>query len=51
MLVTFLESNDIDLPFPGIGEPQAADLRARLKTFAQDWERTEADVYDKDPAR
>jgi hypothetical protein len=51
VLVTFLESNGIDLPTRGIDETPAADLRARLKTFAEDWERPEADIYDKDPAR
>lgn len=51
VLVTFLESNGIDLRARGIDETQAADLRARLKTFAEDWERPEADIYDKDPAR
>ncbi len=35
----------------GIGESQAADLRARLKTFAEDWERPEASIYDEIPAR
>ena len=35
----------------GIDEVQAADLRARLKTFAEDWERPEAAIYDEDPAR
>lgn len=41
----------IDLRFVGIDETQAADLRARLKTFAEDWERPEAAIYDEDPAR
>ncbi len=35
----------------GITEAQAADLRARLKTFAGDWDRPEASIYDEDPAR
>jgi hypothetical protein len=51
VLVTFLESNGVDLRARGIDEAQAADLRARLKTFAEDWERPEANIYDKDPAR
>jgi hypothetical protein len=51
VLVTFLESNAVDLRERGIDETQAAELRARLKTFAEDWERPEADIYDKDPAR
>ena len=35
----------------GISEDQAAELRARLKTFAEDWERPEASIYDEIPAR
>jgi len=45
------QSNGIDLEDRGIDEPQAADLRARLKTFAEDWNRPEADIYDEDPRR
>ncbi len=41
----------VDLRERGIGKAQAADLRARLKTFAGDWERPEADIYDENPAR
>jgi len=51
VLVTFLESNGVDLQTRGIDEAHAAELRARLKTFGEDWERPEADIYDKDPAR
>jgi len=35
----------------GIDEVQAADLRSRLNTFAEDWERPEAAIYDETPAR
>ena len=35
----------------GIDEVQAADLRSRLSTFAEDWERPEAAINDEDPAR
>ena len=48
VLVTFLESKEIDLRERGISEEQAADLRSRLKTFAEDWDRPELDVYDED---
>lgn len=41
----------VDLQGRGLGETQAAELRARLKTFAEDWERPEADIYDQVPAR
>ena len=41
----------VDLRSRGISETQASDLRARLKTFAEDWDRPEAAIYDEDPAR
>ena len=41
----------VDLRSRGITEAQARDLRARLKTFVEDWERPEAAIYCKDPAR
>ena len=41
------ESNGLDLRALGINRSQAADLRRRLKTFAEDWERPEANIYDK----
>ena len=44
-------NSGVDLPARGIDETQAAELRARLKTFTSDWERPEADIYDQDPAR
>lgn len=46
VLVTFLPPHRIDLKAQGIDEFQAADLRARLKTFAADWDDAEMDVYD-----
>ena len=36
----------VDLPENGIGPEQAADLRSRLRTFREDWERPEMDAYD-----
>ncbi len=41
----------VDLPSRMIDGTQAADLRARLKTFSEDWDRPENDVYDQSPAR
>ncbi len=41
----------VDLRSRGISEAQASDLRARLMTFAEDWDRPEAAIYDEDPAR
>lgn len=36
----------IDLHERGIDEAQAAEMRARLASFAEDWESPEMDVYD-----
>ena len=46
VVVTFLMEGEIDLEECGISEVQAADLRARLQTFAEDWERPEMGAYD-----
>jgi hypothetical protein len=46
VLVTFLDSHRVDLRAHGIGEAHAAELRARLSTFATDWDGAEMDVYD-----
>lgn len=46
VLVTFLEPKVIDLRARGIDQAQAADLRARLATFAEDWESPEMSIYD-----
>ena len=46
VLVTFVDPGNIDLRAQGIDEPQAADLRARLATFIDDWASPEMDVYD-----
>ena len=46
VIITFLESGPIDLRARGIDETQAADLRARLKAFTEDWDSPEMDVYD-----
>jgi hypothetical protein len=43
---TFPIPNHIDLQARGIDEEQAADLRARLTTFAEEWDSPEMDVYD-----
>ena len=42
------EMQDTTLSKYGIDRQQAADLRHRLATFAEDWERPEMDVYDSD---
>ena len=43
--------NAVDLRERGIDELQAADLRRRLATFAEDWERPEMSDYDELPPR
>lgn len=46
VIVTFLPAKSIALSALGIDEVHAADLRARLQTFAEDWEHSEMDIYD-----
>ena len=46
VIVTFLAPVPIDLRTRGIDETQAADLRASLATFAEDWDSPEMDIYD-----
>jgi hypothetical protein len=46
VIVTFLAPKLIDLTALGVDEDQARDLRARLQTFIEDWERPEMDAYD-----
>lgn len=46
VIVTFLPSNTIDLQERGIDEAQAADIRARLAAFAENWDNPEMNVYD-----
>ncbi len=43
--------NGVDLWSRGIEKVHAAGLRARLVTFAEDWNRPEADIHDEDPPR
>jgi hypothetical protein len=52
VIVTFLTSPAPDLAARGIDEAHAADLRARLRTFAPDWDKPDMDIYnDYDAAR
>jgi len=41
----------IDLRERGIDDREAADLRRRLATFAEDWDRPEMAAYDELPPR
>ena len=46
VIVTFLPEGAVNLSERGIDEAQAASLRARLSTFAEDWEAPEMGAYD-----
>ena len=46
VVVTFLPPGAVDLREHGIDKAQAAELRARLACFAEDWESPEMSVYD-----
>ena len=46
VIVTFLDPKLIDLRSRGIDEVHAAELRARLASFAEDWDSPEMDIYD-----
>ena len=46
VLVTFLPEGAANLAEHGIDEAQAANLRARLSAFAEDWELPEMGAYD-----
>jgi len=46
VIVTFVPEGSIDLSDRGIDEIAAANLRARLQAFAEDWELPEMGAYD-----
>lgn len=47
VIVTFLSTHSsVDLPSRSINQEQAASLRARLRSFAEDWERPDMAAYD-----
>lgn len=46
VIVTFLSTGTVDLASRGITPEQAADLRARLKSVEEDWQRPDMDAYD-----
>ncbi|HBB93979.1 MAG TPA: hypothetical protein DC054_01190 [Blastocatellia bacterium] len=46
VIVTFVSENSIDLSDRGLDEAAAANLLARLHTFADDWDRPEMGAYD-----
>ena len=52
VIVTWVEPvHTVDLRDRGINESQAADLRNRLITFANDWDSPEMNIYDELPPR
>ena len=46
VIITFLIPPAIELITRGIDETQAADLRARLRTFAVEWDDPAMDIYN-----
>jgi len=46
VIVTFVPEGAVDLSGRGINEIAAANLRARLQAFAEDWDRPEMGAYD-----
>ncbi len=46
VIVTFIPKDSVELAERGIDESHASNLRARLQTFAEDWERPEMGAYD-----
>ena len=46
VIVTFLSPGSVDMRTRGIDEKQAAELRARLQAFTEDWESPMMEAYD-----
>ena len=46
VIVTFLETDHIDLRERGISEDQASELRTQLGRFAEEWDSPEMSSYD-----
>lgn len=46
VIVTFVDTGEIDLRARGIDEAEAAELRDRLTPFAEDWNSAEMEIYD-----
>jgi hypothetical protein len=52
VIVTWIHpAEPVDLRERGIDEAQTADLRRRLISFAEDWDRPEMAAYDQLPLR
>lgn len=46
VLVTFLETNLVNLQERGIDKAAAGEMRARMATFAEEWDSPEMSIYD-----
>jgi hypothetical protein len=46
VIVTFMHKHYVDLKDYNISEAEAAELRARLLPFAQEWDSPEMELYD-----
>ena len=52
VIVTWVQAPEgVNLRERGIDETQAADLRRRIASFAEDWDRPEMAAYDDLPSR
>jgi hypothetical protein len=47
VIVTFLDPAYVDLRSVGIDQEEAAELRGRFATFAEDWDAPEMEIYDR----
>jgi hypothetical protein len=46
VIVTFLDSKNINLKSRGINKEEAQNIRDNLAVFADDWNREEMNIYD-----
>ena len=46
VIVTFMQKSFVDLSSRGIDQAEAADLRAKLAAFAEDWDEPAMEGYD-----
>ncbi|AFZ46767.1 hypothetical protein Cyast_0795 [Cyanobacterium stanieri PCC 7202] len=46
VIITFLESNQIDLESRGINKQEAQNIRENLSIFEDDWTKEEMNIYD-----
>lgn len=46
VIITFLESNQIDLESRGINKQEAQNIKENLSIFEDDWTKEEMNIYD-----